>query len=148
MKKFKILFLLLLVVLVTGCSKEKTAISSSDFVSIITEQGFSPYDDKDNFDYVEHAYVAKKNDITVVFIEGKKKVDIEGTYLDQCENVYKKVLEDNESHSTSGSNWSTLKIYDSSNYYYVSLIDNTYVYIEGSIDRKSKIERIIDALGY
>ena len=149
MKKIKVLLLFIVsILLISGCVKEKESIDQSSFSDIMKNQGLTVYDDSDSFDYVEAAYVATTKDIKVVYIKGKKKTDIEGTFIDQCNNIYKRALEGYKDSQKSGSNWSTLKLTDSENYYFISLVDNTYIYIEGSIDKENKIERIIDELKY
>ena len=148
MKKMKVLLLILSILLISGCGKEKESIDQDTFSKIMQGQGLTVYDDSGSFDYVEAAYVAATNDIKVVYIKGKKKTDVEGTFIDQCNNIYKQALEGYKDSKKSGSNWSTLKITDSENYYFISLVDNTYIYIDGSIDKKDKINRIIDELKY
>lgn len=144
----KLFIVLLSVLLLVGCGQKKTSLAEGEFVSLMTEKGYQVYDDKDSFAFVDHAYVVLENDLKVVFVEGKRKVDIEGIFVDQCNNVYNKVLEGYDDVKKSGSNWSTLKITDSENFYYVSLVDDTYLYIEGSIEKEKKINRIIDLLNY
>ncbi len=148
MKSIKVVLLIVAVLLISGCSGKKEAIDKDTFTDIMKNQGMAVYDDSSSFDYVEAAYVASTADIKVVYIKGKKKTDIEGTYVDQCDNIYKRALEGYKDSKKSGSNWSTLKITDSENYYYISLIDDTYIYIEGSIDKENKINKIIDNLKY
>lgn len=144
----KILLILLSVLLLTGCGKKKVSLNDEEFYNIMSENKFQVYDDKENFPYAEHAYVIAEENLKVVFIEGKRKVDVEGVYVDQCNNVYKQALEGYDDTKKSGSNWSTLKLTDANNYYYVSLVDNTYLYIEGSLDKEVRINRIIDLLKY
>lgn len=144
----KVLIILFGVLLLTGCGQTKTSLADGEFSSLMSESGYTVYDDKENFSFAEHAYVVLEKDLKVVFVEGKRKADIEGIFIDQCNNVYQKVLEDYDDFKSSGSNWSTLKIKDSQNYYYVSLVDNTYLYIEGSIEKERKINKIIDLLNY
>lgn len=144
----KIIIVLLSVLLLAGCGQKKTSLADGEFTSLMTENGYQVYDDKDNFSFADHAYVVLESDLKVVFVEGKRKVDIEGIFVDQCNNVYNKVLEGYDDIKKSGSNWSTLKIIDSDNYYYISLVDDSYLYIEGSIDNERKIDKIIDLLNY
>lgn len=144
----KVLVLLLSILLLTGCGEKKSSLEEGEFYSIMTKKGYQVYDDKDNFEFVNHAYVILESDLKIVFVEGKSKVDIEGIFVDQCNNVYNKVLEGYDDLKKSGKNWSTLSIKDSQNYYYVSLVDDTYLYIEGSLDKENKINRIIDLLKY
>ena len=139
MKKFKILLLIVSILLVSGCGTTKESITESEFIEIAQNQGLTTYDDSASFDYVESAYVAAIKDLKVIYIKGKKKADIEGTFIDQCNNIYKRALEGYKDSKKSGSNWSTLKITDSDHYYFISLIDDTYIYIEGSIEKKDKI---------
>ena len=148
MRKIKVILLIVAVLLISGCGGKKEAIDKDTFTDIMKNQGMTVYDDSSSFDYVETAYVASASDIKVVYIKGKRKTDIEGTYVDQCNNIYKRALEGYKDSKKSGSNWSTLKITDSDNYYYISLIDDTYIYIEGSIDKENKIDRIIEKLKY
>lgn len=148
MKKLKVLLLIISILLVSGCGTTKEAITESEFIKIAENQGLTTYDDSANFDYVESAYVAAIKDLEVVYIKGKKKADVEGTFIDQCNNIYKRALEGYKDSKKSGSNWSTLKISDSEHIYFISLVDNTYIYIEGTVDKESRIDRIIEELKY
>lgn len=148
MKRAKVLLLIAAILLISGCATKKESISESSFSEIMKNQGLFVYDDSASFDYVESAYVAAMKDIKVVYIKGKKKTDVEGTFVDQCNNTYKRALEGYKDSKKSGDNWSTLKITDRDTYYYVSLVDDTYIYIEGAIEKESKIEKIIDELKY
>lgn len=148
MRKVKVLLLIISILLISGCGKTKESITQDEFVKIAENQGLTTYDDSASFDYVESAYVAAIKDLKVVYIKGKKKTDIEGTFVDQCNNIYKRALEGYKDSKKSGSNWSTLKITDSENIYFISLVDDTYIYIEGTIDKENKINRIIDELKY
>lgn len=148
MKKLKVLLLIASILLVSGCGTTKESITESEFVEIAKNQGLITYDDSASFDYVESAYVGATKDLEVIYIKGKKKADIEGTFIDQCNNIYKRALEGYKDSKKSGSNWSTLRISDSENIYFISLVDDTYIYIEGKVEKEDNINRIIEELKY
>lgn len=149
MKKINIIIILLLVLVTAGCSKStKEATTSDVFTQVLTDNNYKVSDYTQDFSFAEVALVAKKDEIEIVFVEGKKRYDIEGIFLDECNNIYSLVGTDYEKDSNKGSNWANLELVNDTNYYYVSWIGNTYLYVRAEIDSQSKIEDIIDELGY
>ena len=90
MKKYIKLFSLVLVsiLLLTGCSSTKEAISGDKFVEVANTFYYYPNDITSYYDYSETAKYYSDKDISMTFIVGKRAYDIEGVFLDEVKNVY------------------------------------------------------------
>lgn len=148
MKKIKILVLCLLLICTSGCSSTKDAIDKDFFVNVLTENKYTVYEATDEFDYATVALIATKNDIKFTFVEGKKRYDIEGIFIDECKNAYSAAGSDYDSNTHGGKNWTNLTITNKTNYYFVGWIGNTYMFVEAPIEDKGKVVSIISELGY
>lgn len=148
MKKLSIIVLCLLSLLLVGCSSNKESITGDEYVSKMGELGYTPSDVTDKFGYATAAYGIKTETITVSFVSTEKNYDIEGIFLDECENVYKEAEEGYTKTIKGGSNWTSLKVTDDKNIYYVTYINHTLLYIKGDINSKARVNTIIEELGY
>jgi len=147
MKKLKVLVLALICVLLVGCSKEKVVLTGADFISKSKEAGFTASDITSNYKFAESAYMIL-SDFKVIFVESKNVYDIEGIFFDECNNINKSLTENGKYEAHNGKNWSTYEATDMGDYYYVALVDNTYMYVKGKPDNKERIKEFIDTMGY
>ena len=148
MKKLKVLVLVLLCVFLVGCSKKaKEVLTGSDFASRSNTAGFTVSDITKNYKFAESAYMIM-SDFKVIFVEGKNVYDIEGIFFDECNNINKSLTENGKYEADSGKNWSSFEATDMDAYYYVALVDNTYMYVKGKPDNKERIKQYIDTIGY
>ena len=148
MKKFKLAFILLACVFLVGCSNSKEMVDGNAFLERAKEAGFTPIDIKESYNsFATNAYLID-SDFKVIYVEGKNVYDIEGVFLDECNNVNIKLTKDAKVKHDSGKNWALYTATDLGNYFYISLIDNTYVYIEGKEENKDRINKLIDTIGY
>lgn len=148
MKKLRLLLLLMICVFLVGCSAEKTVLTGEDFVNKAKESGYTSIDIQSSYaTFATTAYMID-TDFKVIFVEGKNTYDIEGIFLDECENINKGLTKSGSYKSDSGSNWAVYTATNIGNYYYVALVDNTYLYIEGKEEAKDRINKLVDNLGY
>lgn len=149
MKKSKVILLCLFTLLVAGCDKAKTAVKPNEFVDIISSFKMNIQDKTEEVDYADALYRIDSNTYDFIYIDGKKKYDIEGLFVDQCKNVIDDVGSDTYKQDIgSGSNWAKLEITTEDNYYYVSWIGDTYIYVKGLIGDATTFRKIIKELGY
>lgn len=167
MKKYLKLFCLVLVsiLLLTGCSSTKEAISGDKFVEVANSFYYYPKDITSYYDYSETAKFYNDKDISMTFIVGKRAYDIEGVFLDEVKNIYEKsgynvtesttqavvnttTLSATKADITSGKNWQKVIITNADKFYCVSRIDDTYLEIEADISQKDNLIKFLDALGY
>ena len=168
--KGKILIVLTILLLLTGCSDKRTALDSNNFLAISNSYNYTPTNVTENYDYANGAYVIKESGIYVFYIEGKDKYAIQGTFLDQCINIYKlagiaeetttSADDDSPINTTTtttiaykktlkgGEGWQYLKVTTDDKFYYASWIDKTYIYIEADASKTKDMEKFIDSLGY
>lgn len=149
MKKLRVIFLCICTLMVAGCDKTKTAIKPEEFIQIIGEYNISLQDQTESVDYADAIYRLQSDTYDFIYIDGKKKYDIEGLFVDQCKNVIDEIGTATYTQDIgSGSNWAKLEITTESTYYYVSWIGDTYIYVKGSVSDASVFREIIEKLGY
>ena len=88
------------------------------------------------------------SEFKVIYVESKNVYDIEGVFLDECKNISGSLSEKGTYKSDSGKNWAKFVAEDMGDYYYVVLVDNTYIYIKGKPESKERIQKFVDAIGY
>ena len=149
MKKTKLLILCLFTLLLAGCSDTKSAVKPEEFTKVMSEMKLDIQDQTESVDYADAIYRIDSNTYDFIYIDGKKKYDIEGLFVDQCKNVIDDVGSDTYKQDTgSGSNWAKLEITTEERYYYVSWIGDTYIYIKGVVGDADYFRKIIKELGY
>ena len=149
MRRIKVIILCLFMMFVAGCDKTKTAVKPDDFVKTIGEFKIDLQDKTDEVDYADAIYRLNSDTYDFIYIDGKKKYDIEGLFVDQCKNVIDDIGGNTYKQDVgSGSNWAKLEITTEENYYYVSWIGDTYIYVKGNIADAEVFRKIIEKLGY
>ncbi len=134
--------------MVSGCGKTKEALSGDEFVAKMSNLNYQLYDYTESLDYAKSAYKIVDDNYNFTYIEGNRKYDVEGLFVDECTNVYTALGEDNKPRTLGGDNWTFLEGTTEDKYYYVSWIDNTYIYVEAPLSYRSEIESILKELPY
>lgn len=148
MKKLKIVFMSLMVVcLLCGCGK-KDVKDPTEIQSILENSNFEVYDTTDQVGYADRALYGIKGQVKANYVKGNKKYDIQGIFLDECKNVYKKVTGDYSKEDNGGDNWTYLIVKDSEKYYFVGWIEDTYIVIESPADQEKIINKLVKELGF
>lgn len=151
MKRTKLLILCLFTILVAGCSDTKTTVKPEEFTKVMSEYKLNIQDQTESVDYADAIYRVDSNTYDFIYIDGKKKYDIEGLFVDQCKNVIDDIGTGTDTYKQdigSGSNWAKLEITTEDTYYYVSWIGDTYIYIKGVVGDADYFREIIKKLGY
>lgn len=149
MKRAKILLLCFFTILTSGCDKTRSAIKPDAFQKVISEYKMNLVDKTKEIDYADVAYRIDAEAFDFVFIDGKKKYDIEGLFVDECKNVIDEIgSNEYEQKIGSGTNWAYLEITTEETFYYVSWISDTYLYIKAPINYSSEMKEIVGKLGY
>lgn len=149
MKRVRILLLGLLCVLLTGCADTRKALSPDEFSETLKGLDYTVLDKTDTVDYADAAYYVNTDDFEFVYINGKRRYDIEGLFVEECKNMVSIIgSEEYEKDLHSGENYAYAKFTTKDNFYYVSWIDDTYIYIKASINEREDLEYIIEKLGY
>ena len=147
MKK-KIIIIISIILVFTGCDKGK--MSSSSFIVEMTDKGFTVKNTLSEFpsDVLKEAYVAQKGNIKIEFYVANSITQAAYAY-----KFNKRIfLEDMSSDTTS---YEKVKD-DYAKYYYIndndfkviSVISDTYIYVEGTKENSKEILSIIESLGY
>lgn len=149
MKKLRVILLCICTLMVAGCDKTKTAVRPEEFAKIIGEYKIEIQDQTSQVDYADTIYRLASDTYDFIYIDGKKKYDIEGLFVDQCKNVIDEIGSSTYKQDIgSGSNWAKLEITTEDAYYYVSWIGDTYIYVKGRIADADVFRDIIGKLGY
>lgn len=149
MKRLKVIVLCLFTMMAAGCDNTKTVIKPEEFREVIAGFNIDIQDKTDEVDYADAIYRLESDTYDFIYIDGKKKYDIEGLFIDQCKNVIDEI--GNEAHKQdtgSGSNWAKMQITTEENFYYVSWIGDTYIYVKGKMADSTVFKEIIEKLGY
>ena len=149
MKRTKVIILCLFTMLLAGCDKTKTVVKPDEFVEIMSSFKLDIEDKTEEVDYADALYRVNSDRYDFTYIDGKKKYDIEGLFVDQCKNVIDSIGNDTYKQDIgSGSNWAKLEITTEEKYYYVSWVGDTYIYIKGLVGDAETFREIIKKLGY
>lgn len=147
MRKIKFAIILLFSFILVGCGS-KNSITGDTFASKMTEMNYSIKDVLSNYDYAASAYNAYKNEVSVFFLKGKKKYDVEGIFIDEYQNLFSEVGEKYDKRLSSGKTWKSLMLKTEEKVYYISWISDSYIIIKAPKDKTIEVEKVIKTLGY
>lgn len=148
MKKLKVIIFLIIALLCVGCTKNKVALSGSEFLDKMNDMKYKVHDYSDTIDYAISAYSLSDKDIELTYIEGKRRYDIEGLFIDECKNVLTQAGENAKKSTKGGEKWTSMTVTTDDAYYYVSWIERTYIYVKTDLKHKTEVENIMKELGY
>lgn len=145
MKK-KMFLLLISVMLLTGCGVGDP-ITGEDFSKFARKNDYVIKDHTTNFAYADTAYLIN-DEIYIFFLDGKKKYDVEGLFLDECKNAYQEAGDDYSKKTRGGDDWLVLELNTDDKFFYLSMIEDTFVIVKSTQEKKSLAKDMIDELGY
>ncbi len=136
--------------IITGCGNKK-AISTDTFKTNAEGEGFTVTDVQaqySSYGYINQATVAAKDGYQIEFF-----VLSDSTYAKSMFDTNKAILENiNGNNKTKTeinmSNYNKYTVSTSTNYGYLSRIDNTLIFINASNDKKDDIKKFVKKLGY
>ena len=147
MRKIKVAIILLFSFILVGCGS-KNSITGDTFASKMTEMNYSKKDVLSNYDYAASAYNAYEDEVSVFFLKGKKKYDVEGIFIDEYQNLFNEVGEKYDKKLSSGKTWKSLMLKTDEKVYYISWISDSYIIIKAPKDKTTEVEKVIKTLGY
>ncbi|MCL2383057.1 MAG: hypothetical protein FWC79_02625 [Oscillospiraceae bacterium] len=150
MKKAGLLCMsLALVFILSGCTLNKTAITSEDFSEEARAAGFSVHDvthqmggdtvtslvaiDNARGFQIEFHVVPTQAQASAAFAENRTNLDNIGS---------------GTTVSTNGNNWARFAITSGGAYGFVSYIDNTFIYVRAPQEHRAVIREFVESLGY
>ena len=148
MRAYKFLLLVFSIVLLTGCSSTRKSLTGDEFYQTLTKYEYSVKDSISAYDYALSAYNAYKGDISVFFLKGKKKYDVEGIFISESQNLFTEVGDNYQKKLGSGKNWTSLRLTTDEKLYYISWIDDSYIIIKAKKSDETNVNKLIDELGY
>ena len=152
MNKFKMLILLTVSVLLTGCGlKEKEPIDDEIFNKIMTNEGFKVVDVEQQFEqygYFEDSYVATNNNYQIEFYELEND-----RYAIEFYNTNKNIFENQKGGTYVDSHIDLDKVNKytlttDKEYKVISRIEDTVVYLNVDKKYKEEVNNILGKLGY
>jgi predicted small lipoprotein YifL len=160
-KTLKVLLVLALVILTTGCGKRNAA-TPEDFKN--TFKDYKVEDVTSQYAFAESALkVTGGNNLTVLYLKVKSVDTIKDIYYDEITNITKKAgaelianndkdyqykEEDIEKTITKGDNYTVAQYSLRDTYYRISWIDNTYIYGTIDIGSKTTLVNLMSPLKY
>ncbi len=149
MKKFKYLFVILFItVFLCGCGTTKSVPEPRDVQKVLEEYKFDVFDTTEQVGYSESALYATKGQVKANYVKGSKKYDIQGIFLDECKNIYKKVTANYKKKDDGGKNWTNLTVTDDDKFYFVGWIEDSYIVIESPVDQEKLMKTMVKELGF
>lgn len=149
MKRFKYLFLVLVLsFFITGCGSTSKNVDVTTVKSKMEDYNLTVTDTTDKYGYATQAYYGYKDDIKINFVKGEKRYDIQGIFLDECKNVYSVCGNDYKKSDDGGDNWTTLTVTNTTTYYFVGWVGDSYITITAPLSQQSKMENLIEDLGF
>ena len=153
MKK-KYLFLgimVFLLMLTVGCSMNKEAISTSEFVEIATSKGYETIDITDkyvDYDQVKEATKISEEGFDIEFYVLNSTSDAKEMY-----EKNKKLIDDNKDGmstdtTVTAGNYETYDLKTTDNYIHLCQVDNTMLYVNVESSYQNKTNELIEELGY
>lgn len=153
MKKLSIFILMIMCLLVTGCGndKEKIAVTSDKFVTVLTNKGFKVNDIMDTYSDVDY------------IVEAKKAVldDIEIEFVRYSSNEYAKKVQDKQigsfallkntgthENKQEGKNYYKYFLVSNNRYMINTRVDNTLMFCKTMLEDKDIIDDVYNELGY
>lgn len=145
MKKIKVVLVMILSVVLIGCSKNYDKITGEKFKQVMKDNLFEEIANVTNsYDDVSEAYYVNDELYVIEYIDYLKGADASGMYLDEVSNIY--TSEDQEFEAIKGDNYNIAKIIKDDRYYIIMKIKTSCVYIEGEVKYKEVIDDIADEL--
>ena len=144
--------LLTLALCLTGCFS-KTAVSSSEFTTKMSELGYTVVDISDQYtstDYVNHVMVAQNtfSNYQIEYFELSTSDYATQAYLTNISTMENSKGSMSSSTSFTGSNYQKQTQTSNGEYWVVSRVDNTFVFAHTSDTNKDAVNNALDALGY
>lgn len=149
MKKVKIILLVLVTILLTGCAnpKMKTKITGDEFKKHL-ESKYTVSSVINQVAYAKSAYQISEDGIFLFYIEGNRTKDIEGLYLDEVQNITTGLGKEFKDEINQGDNWVTVQATNDDSYFRITKIENTFIYGNINADDQDKLDKIFKELGY
>ena len=150
-KIFSLLFVLIFIFTLTGCM-EKKMITSDQFIKLSKENKLTVYNITDQYKKEKK----KKKGFVSINLRGWKVEFYELTSSDSAEEMFdtnKALFEKEKTKNSSDAssnirNYNTYSLTTSLNYYYLSRVDNTLLYVKVDLSHKKDVKKFIDKLGY
>ena len=150
-KIFSLIFLIIFIFTLTGCMEKKT-ITSDNFIMISKKDKLTVYNVTDQYKKeakIKKGYVSSNaRGWRVEFYEL-----VDSSSAEEMFNTNKKLFEKektkNSNYASSNiRNYNTYSLTTSLNYYYLSRVDNTLLYVKVDLSHKKDVKKFIDKLGY
>lgn len=150
-KIFSLLFVLIFIFTLTGCM-EKKMITSDQFIKLSKENKLTVYNVTDQYkkeDNIKKGFVS-------INLRGWKVEFYELTSSDSAEEMFdtnKALFEKEKTKNSSDAssnirNYNTYSLTTSLNYYYLSRVDNTLLYVKVDLSHKKDVKTFVEKLGY
>lgn len=148
MRVFRIGILIMSVLLLVGCSNAKEDIDPATVQSILESKNYKVYDLTGTVSYASKAIYASKLTAVINYVQGIKKYDVQGIFIDECTNVYSKAGSNYEKKTDGGENWTYLIVTTDEDYYFVGWVSDSYITITASIEQEKAMNALAKELGF
>ena len=146
-KLLMVVTVLFSLMLVTGCEeKKKEAITADEFYNRVNPS-YTLKDITSVMGFVKKAYSYDSNGISFYFYEGNKSFDMGNIYLDEVENISGN-MSNKKDNIDKGENFSTITIYNDTEYYRIAYVENTLLFGKTTMANKVSLDGLFEKAGY
>ena len=151
MKKVSIILCaaLILTLLFSACTMTKTPITTQEFTSKAKSLGFDVYDATEQMGgqtVASLVAISVAGNFQVEFHVLSDQAEASGAFSDNKINL--DAIDSGSSVSASGNNWAYLGKTAGGAYYYISYIEDTFVYVRTAQENKQAVNNLMKKLGY
>ena len=152
MKKMKYFgFIFILILLITGCSLKKDIMTMDDFKRISEDSKCTFVDSTDSFvevDGITKVGIASNGYWQVEFYQLSTNLKA----ADLFESNKQGFLEDSSTtsveKSTKGTNYQTFSLTTGTSYMYLSVVENTLLYVRVPVEYRDQVRKLVEKTGY
>ncbi|WP_440895503.1 hypothetical protein ACS127_13200 [Amphibacillus sp. Q70] len=149
-KKLYGIVLVLSVLLLSACSGSKTALSAEEFQAQMEEAGYEIHDAFDQFPEgsVESVLLAANDDYQIEFYVVLTVEQAQSAFNENKDSFESEKGNVSTDSSVSLSNYSVYKQTTNGQYYVVSRVENTFIYVVTPDENKQAVNDVLETLGY
>lgn len=144
-KTFKLLICVLSVLVLTACNQK--SITRDEFVSKLEEKGYTVLKVDEEYEEVKNAAIASKDDLQILFYTFKSNESAKTFYLDSKRD-FEEIKGTNIADETNKDNYSNYRVMVDGEYYIVSRVSETVIYIRCNSSYSNEVDNILYELNY
>ena len=152
MKKLKyFVFLSVLILFITGCSLKKETITIDEFQKVTESSNYTFVDSTDSFaevDGIQKVGIASNGSWQVEFYQLSSKAKAEDLFESNKQGFKEDVSNTSYEETTKGTNYKTYSLTTGTSYMYLSVVEDTLLYVRVPVEYRDQVRKFVDKTGY